>query len=344
MSRLHVVSISLVVTALIVAGLPAHAQDPPSATLTGTVTNAETGAPLPGVHVFLSQSMKGTVTDSAGHYRLRNLPRSRARLVGSRVGFRPVQRAVQIRERRTYTVDLALKPTVVAGEEIVIEDERDEEAMQRMRRFRRRFLGVSAVAQSAEIVNPEVLRFEEQENTLTVRATEPIVIDHSVLGYRIRYTLREFIAKGEVAQYSGEPLFEPMTPKTPAQQDRWERYRRRVYDGSFMHFVRAATRGECDAEDFRVISAMGRARVDCADLFESHPGPHVVRLPLDYGLRIVFDGREASTVTPNDPPILVDTRGRLVRPYAVVFRGAMGKTGVADLLPLEYTVNGGDQG
>lgn len=66
---------------------------------------------------------------------------------------------------------------------------------------------------------------------------------------------------------------------------------------------------------------------------------HLIHAPI----RIVYDDREESTLLPNDPPILIDTRGALVCPCSVVFRGAMSKTGVADLLPLEYTPNGGDQ-
>ena len=341
--QLLLASLLLTTSGLILLVVPTRAQGQQAATITGTVTNAETGEPLPGVHVFITQSMKGTVTDSSGHYRLTDVPRSRTRLVGSRVGFRPMHRIVQIRESRTYTVDLALEPTVVAGEEIVIEGERDEEAIRRLKRFRARFLGVSKIARSAEIVNLEVLRFEEKDNALIVRATEPIVINHPVLGYRIHYTLREFIAKGEAAQYSGEPLFEPMTPETEAEQDRWEEYRRRAYEGSFIHFVRAAVDAHCEAEGFRVTAGLRSAQVNCTELFESHPGPHIVKLPLKYSIRIVFEDQEESTLLPNDPPILIDTRGALVRPYSVIFRGAMGKTGVADLLPLEYTPKGEDQ-
>ncbi|NJO02460.1 MAG: SusC/RagA family TonB-linked outer membrane protein, partial [Bacteroidia bacterium] len=54
--------------------------------ISGTVTSAENGDPLPGVNVIIKGTTQGTVTNSAGAYNLQ-VPRSEAILVFSFVGF-----------------------------------------------------------------------------------------------------------------------------------------------------------------------------------------------------------------------------------------------------------------
>ena len=59
-------------------------------TLRGTVTQAETGTPLPGVQIVVKGTTIGTITDGAGNYIL-NVPPSASALVFSYIGYRTVE-------------------------------------------------------------------------------------------------------------------------------------------------------------------------------------------------------------------------------------------------------------
>src|SRR5690606_25975944 len=82
------------VALLLLAG-PAHAQSP-SALLTGAVTDAATGAPLPGATVAAPALGRGIATDAGGRFRLSGLPAEAVEVVVSFVGYEPVTRTVDL--------------------------------------------------------------------------------------------------------------------------------------------------------------------------------------------------------------------------------------------------------
>lgn len=327
---------------LISSGLCAgsgFAQQEQRSTITGTVKEAENGEPLADAHVFLAESTLGTVTDSLGRYRLTGVPSGRATIVVSRVGFRPKKKQLRVRAGDPHQFDVSLQPKPIRLQEVVVDAERDERWQNRLQKFRSAFLGTSRVAQSAEIENPEVLHFSTTENGgLRARAAEPLLINHAALGYRIRYILQDFVAHGEDVRYKGEPLYEPMTPKTEAEQERWQEARRRTYAGSFMHFVHTATSDRCGTTGFEVKIRGGRdLTLPCEDLFEPRSEAKIFEFDLRRGLRIIYDDHQTSVLVPRHRPVvLVDIRRGLVSPYSVKFGGVMGDRRVGDKLPLGY--------
>ncbi|MFP4228565.1 MAG: SusC/RagA family TonB-linked outer membrane protein [Salinivenus sp.] len=103
----------------------AEAQDAP--TISGTVTDAESGEPLPGVNVSVPGTSTGTSTDADGAYRLR-VDASADSLLFSFVGYQ--SRRVAIEDRTT--IDVALRSEAVEAEELVVTAlgvERDEQTI-----------------------------------------------------------------------------------------------------------------------------------------------------------------------------------------------------------------------
>lgn len=84
-------------------------------TVTGKVTSAEDGSPLPGVNVLLKGSSTGTVTDANGSYSL-SVPQSGGVLTFSFIGLRSED--VPIGDRSTVDVSLSLDVTQL-GEVVV---------------------------------------------------------------------------------------------------------------------------------------------------------------------------------------------------------------------------------
>lgn len=98
----------------LLAGLLSLATADAQTPITGTVTDAETGAPLPGANVFAGDPPVGTSTDIDGTYRL-DAPANADSLVFSMTGYDRL--AVAIRGRTV--IDVALTPGAVLGDVIV---------------------------------------------------------------------------------------------------------------------------------------------------------------------------------------------------------------------------------
>src|SRR5687768_8624386 len=84
-------------------------------TVTGRVTSAEDGSPLPGVNIVVKGTIRGTVTDNDGMYTL-PVPSSGATLVFSFIGL--ITQEVEIGERTT--IDILMQQDVAQLGEVVI--------------------------------------------------------------------------------------------------------------------------------------------------------------------------------------------------------------------------------
>lgn len=83
--------------------------------VSGTVTDATSGEPLPGVNVIVRGTTIGSSTDADGQYNI-NVPTLQDTLVFSFIGFQTQEVAIQGRT----TIDVVLPTETVAGEELVV--------------------------------------------------------------------------------------------------------------------------------------------------------------------------------------------------------------------------------
>jgi len=84
-------------------------------TVSGTVTDGETGSTLPGVNISVKGTTRGTATDREGHYEI-TIPSATDTLIFSFIGYQTQQIPVQGRE----TIDVELSPQTLVGEEVVV--------------------------------------------------------------------------------------------------------------------------------------------------------------------------------------------------------------------------------
>lgn len=101
-----------IITTLIlwIAGTTAWAQ----VTITGTVTNAESGAPMPGVTVGVKGTTQGSISDANGKYEIQ-VPGNTSVLVFSFTGFQ--DKEVQVGDQTTINVQL--QPAITQLNEVV---------------------------------------------------------------------------------------------------------------------------------------------------------------------------------------------------------------------------------
>jgi hypothetical protein len=105
----------------------AFAETPAAAVLSGTVTDADSGAPVDDVRVTLSglldsgESLLRTArTGPDGRYRLEDLPPGRFMLTFSLRGTDPVELVVELAADRTTEQDATLQQTAAVLEELVV--------------------------------------------------------------------------------------------------------------------------------------------------------------------------------------------------------------------------------
>lgn len=95
-------------------------------TVSGKITDAESGEGLSRASVFQEGASNGTVTDAAGSFSL-EVPAGKQTLVISYLGYKTESRSVEVVAGQALTLDVALSFTSLQGEEVVISASRRAE-------------------------------------------------------------------------------------------------------------------------------------------------------------------------------------------------------------------------
>ncbi|MFT4606020.1 MAG: hypothetical protein ACI9W4_002766 [Rhodothermales bacterium] len=346
-----------------------------STRITGTVTDAESGISLPGAHVFIASSQRGTITDSNGNYALEAIQPGAHRLYVSMLGFEPV--AVDtLFKARAYRFDFALLPKVFEVGEVTVEAEGDPNWAKRLERFISLFIGESQNAMEVEIVNPEVLDFSDTAGRFKARASEPLIIENSALGYQIQYFLNDFVATSSRTQYDGEPLFSEMETDDPEKAARWKTKRQTAFTGSFRHLLLALLADRTERQGFKLYSRPSMSATGQSPGARTQPLQGQQRFPIDNTASVFSPGEssdehildftgfveitymgeteseaflawqrrgprakpkyQTSWINLENGPAVFDYKGDVVNPYGVTFYGYLAFERVADQVPKEY--------
>jgi iron complex outermembrane receptor protein len=103
---------------LIIAAGAAKAQE--SGFVSGTARDAQTGEPLPGVNMQLTESSTGSATDADGSFTIGPLDAGTYTLQASYIGYRKQSQSLQIAAGDTLQVQLALAPRTVGMEALEV--------------------------------------------------------------------------------------------------------------------------------------------------------------------------------------------------------------------------------
>src|SRR3982751_290378 len=107
----------LFVTAL---ALPSTAFAQTSSLLSGTVTDAATGAALPGVRVGIGGSSRAAITDERGYYRLEGFSAGEYTVTASHLGSEPAAQTIRVPASGVVTANFSLKPGSVLLSDVVV--------------------------------------------------------------------------------------------------------------------------------------------------------------------------------------------------------------------------------
>ena len=101
-------------------GLTAPAVQAQTGQITGTVTNAQSGAPLGEVQVFLVDQQLGTLSRGDGRFLILNVPAGTYEISAQRIGYGVITQAVTVTAGATATVNFALATQALGLDEIVV--------------------------------------------------------------------------------------------------------------------------------------------------------------------------------------------------------------------------------
>ena len=216
----------------------------------GRVTDKESGEPLVGVNIFFSKTTWGATTDNQGFYSLRNIPYGKYEMIISMIGYEVIKQDVFVFDNERISMNFILVPEPIQMKEVVVTAKSNKLWKKNLAIFNRVFLGESKNGQACKILNEYVLSFDVNGGALQAKASQPLEIENSSLGYRIQYFLSEFTVDNFLVRYAGDSFFVEMDPKSNRQKRKWEKNRKVAYKGSLRHFL--TTLGDRFYERFNV--------------------------------------------------------------------------------------------
>ena len=347
---------------------PMAGPDPPGQAVTGRITNSETGEPLENVNVYLSYTTTGTSTDSSGYYALTTSQLGVFDLIMSRVGFARHSQRITLQPGDFLLIDVSLAPAVLESEPVVITSTPDLEWSKNLQLFTRAFIGHSAFSEQCRIVNPGVLEFELNNDTLLARSDSVIRVENRALGYMVNIIIAEFVwnTAKDYGHFLIYPYFTRLRPGDPDESALWTANREIAFKGSIRHFLRSLIRQSASDELFSISSGPllkirkteghmvtdADFQIDPAEGFPlfmvSFPG----YLRIEYGerdidlsdpggryarrvavSRLAPRPRQVSIIRLTGPSALVDSSGNLFDPLAIEVSGYWGDHRIENLLP-----------
>ena len=207
----------------------------------GRIVDKSTSEPLVGVNVFFSKTTWGATTDDNGFYTLTNIPAGQYELVVSMIGYEVEREQMIIKSDERFTLNFRLQSRAILMSEINVTAKNDRVWKKSYDRFRRSFLGTSKNGESCLILNEFVLTFDDNGQYFKAKASQPIRIENPELGYRITYILDDFEIDGTEVRYAGDHYYESMSSKSKRQLKKWEKNRKKAYNGSLRHLLKTLT-------------------------------------------------------------------------------------------------------
>lgn len=89
-------------------------------TISGEITDAQTGEPLVGANVILQGTDRGSAADVDGRYIMRRVPEGEHTLLFRYIGYQSQEREVSVTEGETTTINIELSGEVIEGQEIQV--------------------------------------------------------------------------------------------------------------------------------------------------------------------------------------------------------------------------------
>ena len=207
--------------------------------ISGRITDATDGEPVPAATVFIAGTTVGTVADLEGYYRLSIPGEGSYQLTVSHVGYQPL------------FIDIEPGKALIIYDVSLNINEIDDVTVNMKVRVRQRditlfwktLLGIPPSKRTIRAINPEAVYYYYNAETkiLNVTCREPIQIINSETGFHIQLVLDHFTHdyNTELTSWKFEPKFTELIPENNKQKTAWDRNRKNVYHVSMTNFIKS---------------------------------------------------------------------------------------------------------
>ena len=203
--------------------------------------------------MFLANTTLGATTTEQGQFEFTKVPAGTYDVVGSYVGYRLGKQVVTITNPKApQEVTLLLGSAGPQLAEVVVQA--SAHRAEDYQKFTDLFLGQSTFSQQCQITNPKdiVVYTNDSTKELTASAKNFVQVENQALGYRLKYFGMFFTYNPDTdfVGFSGQPVFEEMTPRDAAQLRQWQANRAAAYTGSFRQFLCSVYNNRLKADGF----------------------------------------------------------------------------------------------
>ncbi|WP_299524690.1 carboxypeptidase-like regulatory domain-containing protein [Winogradskyella sp.] len=319
--------------------------------LTGTIVDASANQPLETVSVYFDNTTVGTTTNENGEFSITYTDAIQSSLVISYLGF---EKIIINDYRDKEHIAIALKPSSIALDEVNLDYDDGLTRKQKLRLFRKEFLGTSKIAKSCKILNEDdlILRYDKENRVLSASAKAPIKIENKALQYEIDYDIIDFELSFKYANiptnsftknrltYYGTTFYKDLKKSNKKSTIK---KRERAFKGSVQHFMRALFNENLKGEGYWIF--YGRFRVNewayftVGDLEDSS----FKQVTLNKKVTILYDKDIQSSIEVNTDKFYVDRFGNYAPIVGVFFNGYMGSQRVGDSVPSDYNLDSDSQ-
>ncbi|EDP72597.1 hypothetical protein FBALC1_15887 [Flavobacteriales bacterium ALC-1] len=315
-----------------------------SQTFKGRVIDKATQQPIETVSVYFDNTTIGTTTNPEGDFSITYTAAVQSTLVISYLGYEKVL-ITDYRNRNNIIIELVEETSAL--DEVYIEYDDGLTRRQKLRLFRREFLGTSKFAKSCKILNEDdlVLRYDKRSKSLYASAKVPIRVKNKALQYEVAFDIidfevifryvdvktRTFTVNSVV--YFGTSFYKNLngfnTKKTIKNRET-------AYKGSVQHFMRSLYNQTLREESYWIYYDM--FRVEEWDYFkmEDVVDSDFKKVELKDMVTILYNKEIQSELQLEVGEFFVDAYGNYTPIIGVYFSGALGNLRVGDTLPSSY--------
>lgn len=315
--------------------------------VTGVVLDAKTKEPIETATVYFNNTTRGTITNNKGEFSLEYSDAIQSPLVISFLGYK---KQLIANYRTQGSLIIQLKEVKEVLDEVFISHNDGLTREEKLKIFKKEFLGTSKFGKSCTILNDDalVLKYLQKEKRLVAHSASPLKIINKRLQYTISYDLNSFSAeftdtpttknnfKLLGVSFTGNPYYQDMVD---FDKKKARRNRKKSYQGSSYHFMRSLYADKLKKQKFRLFEK--RNEKDTKDVFnitfkDSTAIKKVV--PNKKSIVIVYDNKDISKVNILVPHFLIDVYGNYTEVPKIQFSGDIGSKRLGDMLPLDYNL------
>lgn len=313
-------------------------------TLTGTVIDKNTKQPIETASVYFDNTTIGTTTNAKGEFSITYTDAVQSPLIISYLGYEKISIA---NYKTLKHINIALTQATNVLDEVYIEYDDGLTRRQKLRIFRKEFLGTTKYGKSCKILNEDdlILRYNKNEKLLTASAKKPLIIINKALQYKINFELVDFeVAFGYVnistnhfeakrILFTGTSFYKNLKSNL---KKRVLKNRDKAFKGSTQHFMRALYNKNLEANNYAIFHK--GFKVNEWDYFIIEPiiNSELKKVTLKHKVSILYDRNKQSELDLDIKSLIVDGYGHYKPITKVLFSGYMGSLRLGDTLPLDY--------